>query len=144
MSWCRNGGRDWYAKSDEKAYDQSEPIRARVVFTDGTFYAFSCSKAMRHGTRELSHFEADGAVYTRAEPVMLDARPTMVTVEMGDGTERHYPLALGEGERVEGVTVDGERFCRAETGTEPPENETGAQGASERAQNRNGGEPWTA
>lgn len=67
VSSCRNGGRDVYQRPDSREYDQTEPIRGRVAFTDGTYWPFTCSRTTEDGTRELSHFELDDG--TRYEPI---------------------------------------------------------------------------
>lgn|GEM_PF-3682315 len=43
-----------------------------------------------------------------------ETRPTMIGVGISDGTERHYPLALDDGQGVEYVEVDGVRYVRAD------------------------------
>ena len=37
-------------------------------------------------------------------------KPTMVEVDISDGTTRHYPLALRPDERVVGIKVNGRRW----------------------------------
>ena len=80
MSGCRNGGRDVYRRPDSWTYEQGEPIRASMVFTDGTSYEFSCSRMTKDGPRELSHFESDGIRY---EPISRTQSPETGTESKG-------------------------------------------------------------
>lgn len=66
MSGCRHGGRDVYRHPDAREYDQSRPIRGRVVWDDGTESRITYGRYVNGVERRAAYVEMDG---TRYEPI---------------------------------------------------------------------------